>query len=100
MANGCHLVTLRLDTALIDDVGCGGAVDEVVLPPRVPANPVGTSWMFSFGGDPALIELVDLVREVFLLVVSCFSGLTLVLLICMLVLRRSWTLVHWHGLVP
>ena len=31
MENGCHLVTLRLDTALIDDVGHGGVVGEVLF---------------------------------------------------------------------
>ena len=30
MANGCHLIILRLDTALIDDVGCGKVVGEVI----------------------------------------------------------------------
>ena len=50
MANGCHLVTLRLDTALIDDVGHGGVVGEVVCPPCVAAGPAGTSWMSSSGG--------------------------------------------------
>ena len=31
--NSCHLIILRLDTALIDDVGRDGVVGEVVLPP-------------------------------------------------------------------
>ena len=30
VANGCHLVNLRLDTALIDNAGRGGVVREVV----------------------------------------------------------------------
>ena len=33
VANGFHLVTLRLDTALIDDVGRAGVVGEVVSSP-------------------------------------------------------------------
>ena len=53
MANSCHLVTLRLDTALIDDVGRGGVVGEVVFPPCVPVGPAGTSWMSSYGGGLA-----------------------------------------------
>jgi hypothetical protein len=51
--NGCHLVTPRFDTALIDDVGRGGVVGEVVLPPCAPAGPVGTSWTSSSGGGLA-----------------------------------------------
>ena len=87
MANGCHLVTLRLDTTLIGDVGRGGVVGEVVRPTRVPAGLAGTSWMSSFEGDPVLVELACPTRGALLLVASCFSGLALVLLICMLVLR-------------
>ena len=45
MANGYHLVTLRLDSALIDDVGRGGMVGEVVLPPWVLSGPAGTPWL-------------------------------------------------------
>ena len=30
VANGYHLITLRLDTALIDDVSRGGVVGEVI----------------------------------------------------------------------
>ena len=44
MANGCYLVTLWLDTALIDNVGRGGVVGEVVLPPCVPIGPARTPW--------------------------------------------------------
>ena len=39
MANGCHLITLRLDTALIDDVGRGGVVGEVFLASTSPGRP-------------------------------------------------------------
>ena len=61
MANGCHLVTLRLDTARIDDVGHGGVVGEVVLPPCVPAGPAGTSWTSSSRGGltPCRARLPD-----------------------------------------
>ena len=100
MANGCHLVTLRFDTALIDDVGHGGVVGEGVLPPRVPVGPAGTSWVFSSGSGSALAKLVCLAREAFLLVVSYFSSLALVLLIYMLVPRRSWSPALRHGLEP
>ena len=100
MTNGCHLVTLQLDTALIDDVGRGGVVGEVVLPSQVRAGPAGMPWMSSSGGGPVLVELACPTREAFLLVVSCFSGLILVLLMCMLVLLSSWFLVLWFGLEP
>lgn len=39
VANGCHLITVRLDTALIDDVSHGRVVGEAVHPPQVPAGP-------------------------------------------------------------
>jgi hypothetical protein len=50
VVNGCHLVTPWFDTALIDDVGRGGVVGEVVLPPCALAGPAGMSWTSSFGG--------------------------------------------------
>ena len=93
MPNGFHLVTLRLDTALIDDVGRGRVVGEVVRPSRVPVDPTETSWTSSFVGDPVLVELACPARGALLPVASCFSSLTLVLLICMLVLQSSWSLV-------
>ena len=86
MANGCDLVILRLDTALIDDVGLGGVVGEVVLPSRVPAGPAGTSRTSFSGVGPVLAELACPAMVASLLGVSCFSGLILALLICMLVL--------------
>ena len=100
MANGCHLVTLRLDTALIDDVGRDGVVGEVVFAFVSPNRPYRDVLDVLFRGGSALAKLVCPAREVFLLVVSCFSRLTLILLICMLVLQRSWSPVLWHVLVP
>ena len=52
--NGCHLVTLQLDTALINDVGPGGVVGEVVSSPRVPAGPAMGPWLSPFGCGLAL----------------------------------------------
>ena len=92
MANGCHLITLRLDIALIDDVGRGEVVDEVFLASVSPGRPCRDVLGAFFWGDPVLGELACSAMEAFLLVVSCFSGLTLVVLICMLVLRCSWFL--------
>ena len=53
MANGCHLITLRLDTALIDGVSRGGVVKEVIWPPQVPAGPAGTPLSSYLGGGLA-----------------------------------------------
>ena len=53
MVNGCHLVTSRLDTALINDVGRGGVVGEVVLLLCVLAGPAGTPWTSSSGSGLA-----------------------------------------------
>ena len=50
VANGCHLITLRLDTALIDGVSRGGVGGEVFYPPQVPAGPAETPWLSSSGG--------------------------------------------------
>ena len=75
-------------------------VGEVVFVSVNPGKPCQDILDVFFQGDPALAELVCPAREAFLLVVSCFSSLILVLLICMLVLQRSWSLVLWHGLVP
>ena len=58
MANGSHLVTLRLDTALIDDVGHAGVVGEVVLRLRAPPGPCrGVSIVF-FSGWPCPLSLL------------------------------------------
>ena len=53
MENGCHLVTLRLDAAPIDDVGRGRMVGEVVLPLRAPAGPAGVLWSSAARGGLA-----------------------------------------------
>ena len=100
MVNGCHLITLRLDTALIDDVGRGGVVGEVVFASASPGRPCRDVWDVLFRGwiRPRQDRLPG--KGVFFLVVSYFSGLTLVLLICMLVPRRSWSPVLRHGLEP
>ena len=50
MVNGCHLVTLRLDTALIDDVGRTCAVGGVVQAPQAPTGAAGESWLLASGG--------------------------------------------------
>ena len=41
MANDYLLGTLRLDTALMDDVGLGGVVGEVILPSQALPGPAG-----------------------------------------------------------
>ena len=51
--NGCHLIILRLDTSLIDDVGRGGVVGGVIWSPQVPAGPAETPWSSSSGGGLA-----------------------------------------------
>ena len=53
MANCSHLITSWLDTALIDDMGCGGVVGEVVIPSLALAGPVGEPWLFASGGGLA-----------------------------------------------
>lgn len=63
--DGCHLVILRLDTVLIDDVGHGGVVGEVVLLSQVPVGPVGMPWTSSFGGGSVLVELACPAKEAF-----------------------------------
>ena len=49
----CHLITLRLDTALIDDVGCTCAVGGVVQAPQAPAGAAGESWLLAYAGGLA-----------------------------------------------
>ena len=46
----CHLITLRLDTALIDDVGRTCMVGRVVQAPQAPAGAAGESWLLASGG--------------------------------------------------
>ena len=50
MVNGCHLITLRLDTALIDDVGRTCVVGGVVQAPQALAGAAGESWLLASGG--------------------------------------------------
>ena len=59
MANGCHLITLRLDTALMDDVGHGGVVSEVILPPRAPPGPAGAPCL-ELTNQVAVLDGADL----------------------------------------
>ena len=90
VANGCHLIILRLDTALIDDVGRAWVVGGVVQP-REPRQtlPGSLDCLLLVVASP-LAALACPVREALLLPISCSSGLILALLICMLVLRISW----------
>ena len=53
VVNACHLITLRLDTVLIDDMGCPCAVGGVVQAPRAPAGAAGESWLVASGGSLA-----------------------------------------------
>ena len=89
MVNGCHLITLRLDTALIDDVGRAWVVGGVVQPREPRQTLPGSLDRSLLVVALPLAGLACPAREAFLLVVSCFSGLILVLFICMLVFRRS-----------
>ena len=50
---GCHLITLRLDTALIDDVGRTRVVGGVVQAPQAPAGAAGESWLHASRGGLA-----------------------------------------------
>ena len=54
MAHGCHLITLQLGTALIDDVGRGGVVDEVFLVSVSPGRPCRDVLDILFWGGSAL----------------------------------------------
>ena len=90
VANGYHLIILRLDTALIDNV--------VVLEwlagwfsPREPrqALPGSLDCLPLVVASP-LAGLACPAREALLLPISCSSGLILALLSCMLVLDISW----------
>ena len=49
----CHLITLRLDTALIDDVGRTCAVGGVDQAPQARAGAAGESWLLASGGGLA-----------------------------------------------
>ena len=49
----CHLITLRLDTTLIDDVGRTCTVGGVVQAPQAPAGVAGESWLLASGGGLA-----------------------------------------------
>ena len=93
MANGCHLITLRLDTALIDDVGRGGVVVRWfrLREPRQ-ALP-GCFGCLLLGVASPLAGLACPAREAFPLTISCFLGSFLASLICVLVPRISSVLV-------
>ena len=54
VANGRHLITLRLDTVLINDMSRDGVVGEAVWPPQVPTGLAGMPWVPSCRGG--LIE--------------------------------------------
>ena len=49
----CHLITLRTDTALIEDMGHTCVVDGVVQAPQAPADAAGESWLLASGGGLA-----------------------------------------------
>ena len=49
----CHLITLRLDTALIDNVGRTCAVGGVDQAPQARAGAAGESWLLASGGGLA-----------------------------------------------
>ena len=49
----CHLITLRLDTVLIHDVGRSCLVGGVVQAPQAPAGAAGESLLLASGGGLA-----------------------------------------------
>ena len=85
-----HLITLRLDTALIDDVGRTYVVGGVVQTrkPRQ-ALPESLGCLFLVVAWP-LAKLTFLAREALLLPISCSFGSISISLSCMLILQVSW----------
>ena len=89
VTNGCHLVTLRLDTALNHDVGHAGVVDQVFIAFMSPSKPCWDALVASFRGV-ALPSPSSFARQGrFFLSDILFIWLVLVFLIRPLISQRA-----------
>ena len=94
-----HLITLRLGTALIDDVGRTCMVAGVIQALRAPAGAAGESWLLASGGGLAPCRAHLPGEGGPALPISCSFGSILISLSCMLVLQVSWPFDLWLAFV-
>ena len=74
VAKGCHLLTLPLDSALIDDVHHYEVVRWSLFASARPSKPARAILEACFRGNPNLSRLACPIREVLPVVVSCLSS--------------------------